>query len=102
MINADTRRPQRLDGRPVAAPAPAEAVTHLCHPAEATPPRRAALAGAFALWKRCMLRYQISSSERYLALCEREGITEGRTISEWRYQLQEQRRQLAALEGRPW
>ena len=91
MITADPRRQQ-------AAPAPAEAVTHFCHQDEA-PPRIAALSGAFSLWKRCVLRFKISSSERYLALCESEGIADGKSIKEWRFQLQEQRRQLAALEA---
>lgn len=72
-----------------------------CQVPQAEPQRRAsALASAFTLWKRCVLRFKISSSERYLATCEAEGITQGRSIDEWKRQLAEQRMQLDLLEGR--
>jgi hypothetical protein len=79
-------------------PWPAEACTELG--AGTAPSRQRGLAMAFTYFRIWALRYKIRSSEQYLALCEREGITVGRSITAWQDQLADMRAQLRALEAR--
>lgn len=71
-----------------------------CHAPQAElPPRAKGLASAFSFWKRWSLGYKIRSNERYLALCEREGITGGHIVEQWKAQLCDMRAELARLKG---
>lgn len=81
---------------------PADAVTHFCvgEPQAYVPPaRQRGLARAFLLWRICSLRFKLRSAQRYLDECERAGITAGRNIDEYCWQIEHMKAQLRALEG---
>lgn len=50
--------------------------------------------------ERAFLRYRISSTQRYLDDCARDGILVGHVVDEWRWEIHDMRLRLAELEGK--